>query len=98
MPLSSKSDASQADFVTFEQPGMHIDTTNYLSRKKMMYERRNRRAASSASNMNINISLTATDDAEVQLVIDPTVGDIIKARGNGTLSMRIVPSANIFDM
>jgi hypothetical protein len=26
------------------------------------------------------------------------VGDIIKARGNGSLSMRIVPSANIFDM
>lgn len=98
MPLSNKSDASQADFVTFEQPGMRIDTANYLLRKKMMYERRNRRTASSAGNMNINISLTATDNTEVQLVIDPTVGDIIKARGNGSLSMRIVPSANIFDM
>ena len=98
MPLSSKSDASRADFVTFEQPGMAIDTTNYLSRKKLIYERLNRRTTSSAGTMNINISLTATDNTEVQLVIDPTVGDIIKARGNGTLSMRIVPSANIFDM
>lgn len=98
MPLSSKSDAAQADFVTFEQPGMRIDSMNYLSRRKMMYELRNRRAASSAGKMNINISLTATDNAEVQLVIDPTVGDIIKARGNGTLTMRIVPSENIFDM
>ena len=98
MPLSSKSDASRADFVTFEQPGMQIDTTNYLLRKKMMYERRNRRTASSAGNLDINVSLTATDNTEVQLVIDPTVGDIIKARGNGTLSMHIVPKANIFDM
>ena len=100
MPLSSKSDASIADFVTFVQPGMQrSDTTNYLARKKMMYERRNRAATTaSESTMEINMELTATDNAEVQLVIDPTVGDIIKARGNGTLSMRIVPSANIFDM
>ncbi|MBO7331432.1 MAG: translocation/assembly module TamB domain-containing protein, partial [Alistipes sp.] len=64
----------------------------------MMYERRNRTVSSSAGTLNVNVSVTATDNAEVQLVIDPTVGDIIKARGNGTLSMRIVPSENIFDM
>ena len=64
----------------------------------MMYERRNRTAATSAGMMNVNLDLTVTDNAEVQLVIDPTVGDIIKARGNGALSMHIVPSANIFDM
>ena len=98
MPLSSKSDAARADFVTFEQPGMQMDSMSYLSRKKMMYERNNRRTTSSESTMSVNVSLTATDNTEVQLVIDPTVGDIIKARGNGTLSMRIVPSANIFDM
>ena len=98
MPLSSKSDASNADFVTFEKPGMRLDTANYLARKKMMYERRNRTVSNSAGTLNVNVSVTATDNAEVQLVIDPTVGDIIKARGNGTLSMRIVPSENIFDM
>ena len=98
MPLSSKSNVSNADFVIFERPDMQIDTTNYLLRKKLAFERRNRRAASSASNMTINIELTATPDTEVQLVIDPTVGDIIKARGEGTLNMRIVPRNNIFDM
>lgn len=98
MPLSGKSDAASADFVVFEQPGVEIDSTNYLVRKKMAFERRTRRADSSASNMSINIELTATPSTEVQLVIDPTVGDIIKGRGNGTLNMRIVPSSNIFDM
>ncbi|MBP3290523.1 MAG: translocation/assembly module TamB domain-containing protein [Alistipes sp.] len=98
MPLSSKSDVSNADFVVFEQPGMKVDTSNYLLRKKMMFERRNRRTTASESNMSINIELTARPNTEVQLVIDPTVGDIIKARGEGTLNMRIVPKANILDM
>lgn len=98
MPLSSKTDVATADFVVFEKPGMQLDTMNYLERKKMMFERRNRSRASGGSTMNINIELTANPNAEVQLVIDPTVGDIIKVRGDGTLNMRIVPSANIFDM
>ncbi len=98
MPLSGKSDAANADFVVFEKPGVVIDSTNYLMRRKMMYERQQRALSSGAGTMNINLALTVTDNAEVQLVIDPTVGDIIKARGNGSLSMRIVPSANIFDM
>ena len=100
MPLSGKSDASNADFVVFERAGMRPDSTrnHQLLRKKMAFERRNRRADSSDSNMDINIELTARPNAEVQLVIDPTVGDIIKGRGNGTFNIRIVPSANIFDM
>ncbi len=98
MPLSGKSDASNADFVIFEKPGIQVDSTNYLLRKKMMFERRNRGVSESASTMNINIELTANPNAEVQLVIDPTVGDIIKVRGDGILNLNIVPRANVFDM
>ena len=100
MPLSGKSDVASADFVVFEQPGVEIDSTNYLARKKMAFERRTRSntSSSSASNMTVNIDITAEPNAEVQLVIDPTVGDVIRAKGDGRLSMRIVPHANIFDM
>ena len=100
MPLSSKSDISSADFVVFEQPGIEIDSTSYLARKQMAFERRVRRAGSSsgAGNMDINIDLTATPSAEVQLVIDPTVGDVIRAKGDGRLNIHIVPQNNIFDM
>ncbi len=99
MPLSGKTDAANADFVVFDKPGMkEVDSTNYLLRKKLMFERRNRGVQAGASTMNINIALTANPNAEVQLVIDPTVGDVIKVRGDGTLNLRIVPSANIFDM
>jgi hypothetical protein len=48
--------------------------------------------------MSVNIDLTATPTAEVQLVIDPTVGDVIRARGDGRLNIRVVPTTNIFDM
>ena len=100
MPLSSKSDATAVDYVVFEQPGVEIDSKNYLARKKMAFERRTRSSSTSsgASNMTINVDLTADRNAEVQLVIDPTVGDIIRAKGDGRLSMHIVPNANIFDM
>ena len=100
MPLSGKSDVASADFVVFEQPGVEIDSTNYLARKKMAFERRTRRSESSsgAGNMSVNIDLTATPTAEVQLVIDPTVGDVIRARGDGRLNIRVVPTTSIFDM
>ena len=39
MPLSSKSNISSADFVTFREPA-RVDTVDNLARKKMMFERR----------------------------------------------------------
>ena len=97
MPLSDKSDISSADFVTFVKP-MAADTTDYLVRKKMMFERRQKRRTGSDSDMDINLSLDVRENAEVQLVIDPTVGDIIKGTGNGLLNLRINTEADIFEM
>ena len=97
MPLTDKSNISYADFVTFAKPSA-VDTTNYLVRKKMMFERRQKQRTSSGGGMDINMSLDVRENAEVQLVIDPTVGDIIKGKGNGLLNLRINPGADIFEM
>lgn len=97
MPLSNKSNITYADFVTFAKPSA-VDTTNYLVRKKMMFERRQKQRTSSGGGMDINMSLDVRENAEVQLVIDPTVGDIIKGKGNGLLNLRINPGADIFEM
>ena len=97
MPLSGNSNISNADFVVFEAADKP-DTTNYLVRKKMMFERRQKRHASTRGTMDITMALDVNRNAEVQLVIDPTVGDIIKGRGNGALNMRINPRLNIFEM
>lgn len=97
MPLSGKSNISTADFVTFTKASQ-VDTTNYLVRKKMLFERRNRQRSAGGGAMDIAMTLNVRPNAEVQLVIDPTVGDIIKGRGEGLLNIRVAPKASIFEM
>lgn len=41
------------------------------------------------SGMEFKINLEITTDAEIQLIFDPKVGDIIKARGNGKMNLAI---------
>lgn len=97
LPLSGKSNASAADFVIFES-GIRPDTTDQLVRKKLMFERKQRQLSSTSSGMDINLALNVQPNAECQLVIDPTVGDIIKGRGEGALNLHIKPTANVFEM
>lgn len=46
------------------------------------------------SGMQINFDLTVTPDAEVQIIFDPKLGDIIKGTGNGNLDMKISTTGN----
>ena len=48
--------------------------------------------------MDIDMPLNVRPNADFQLVIDPTVGDIIKGRGEGTLNLHINPRSNVFEM
>ena len=97
MPLTDNSEIQSADFVTFASKN-NVDTTSYLVRKKMMFENRRQRRMSSGDAMDITMALDVRPNAEVQLVIDPTVGDIIKGSGEGMLNLRINPQADIFEM
>lgn len=96
MPLSGKANISRADFVKFVSSSA-LDTTNYLVRKRMMFERK-RKERSSGGNLDINLALNVQPNTEVQLLIDPSVGDVIKAEGEGMLSLHINPRNNIFEM
>jgi hypothetical protein len=99
MPLTGKSDISTADFVTFtSKVGDQRDTTAFLTRRMMAHERKQRQVSSSEGVMDVDMLLNVSPNTEIQLVIDPTVGDIIKAKGNGQLSVHIVPKANVFEM
>ena len=53
--------------------------------------------APSSSRFSLDFNLEATPDAEVQLIFDEKSGDIIKARGEGHLNMKI-NSKGKFDM
>lgn len=98
MPLSGKANISKADFIVFETHDNEIDSTNYLVRKRMMFERKNKVNVAAKSNMNINMALTVKPNTDFQLVIDPTVGDILKGRGNGLLNIHINPGDGVFSM
>lgn len=97
MPLSGTSNVSKADFVTFVAPD-RLDTANYLVRKKMMFERRNRKKSKSAGAMDINLTLNVHPNVDFQLVIDPQAGDVMRGRGEGILNIHVNPRENVFEM
>lgn len=98
MPLLGKEDVSYADFVKFKESSVEAVDSTYLSRRMMAYERKARAMSSSEGMMDIDMALNVLPNIEMQLVIDPTVGDVIKGKGQGQLNMHIVPKANVFEM
>ncbi len=97
MPLSGSTNVGKADFVTFASASK-VDTTDYLVRKKMMFERRNNKQKSKGGNMDINLALTVHPNTRFMLVIDPQTGDQIEGAGEGMLNLHINPRQNIFEM
>lgn len=97
MPLSGQSNVKTADFVTFVTPEQ-VDTTDYLVRKKLLFQQQGRKKEAAGSTMDITMALNVQDNTAFQLVIDPTVGNALKGRGNGMLNLHINPGNGIFNM
>ncbi len=97
MPLSSRSSVAKTDFITFAKQESN-ETTGKSFRRDLARERMERLSAETSQRININRAIHATPDLDFQLVIDPVVGDIIKARGDGRLNMQINPTENKFEM
>jgi hypothetical protein len=99
MPLMGKEDVSYADFVRFRtaEP-QKVDTSEFLVRRMMAYERKARPTSTIGSVMDIDMTLNVLPNVDMQLVIDPTLGDIIQGRGTGQFAMHFVPESNIYEM
>jgi hypothetical protein len=90
---------SYANFVKFVEPDVEkVDTIDFLTRLMMAYERRAREESEPSSLLDINIDINVLPNIDMQLVIDPTMGNVIKAKGSGELSMHILPEADVFEM
>ena len=99
LPLQRKENVSYANFVKFVEPDIEkIDSIDFLTRLMMAHERRSRAESTPEKLMDIDMNINVLPNIDMQLVIDPTMGDIIKAKGSGELSMHIVPEADIFEM
>ncbi|MDF1550273.1 MAG: translocation/assembly module TamB, partial [Bacteroidales bacterium] len=83
LPLSSSSEASESSYITF----VSYDTTDTKKEVKHQVD---------LSGMNINFELEATSDAEMQIIMDETVGDMIKVRGMGNLDIKVNNVGDIF--
>jgi hypothetical protein len=80
VPLGGTSEVSQNNFITFVKK----DSTLKINDDYKV----------SLGGLVLNFDLEVTPDAEIQLIFDQKVGDIIKARGTGNISMNISPKGD----
>ncbi len=83
LPLSTSSEASKSEFITFKT----LDTTKINNTLLNQVD---------LSGMNINFDLAVTSEAIMQIIMDETVGDIIKTQGTGNLNIKIDRAGDIF--
>lgn len=76
-PLGASRDVGGISFVRFIAPGTLNDTIAEVL---------------DLSGIRLDLNVQVTPDAALELIFDPTVGDIMRGRGKGDLSMTVTPS------
>ncbi len=80
IPLGGISEVSQNNFITF------IKKENAINHNKYDVQ---------LGGLILNFDIDVTPDAEIQLIFDQKVGDIIKARGNGDIKLTVNPQGDL---
>lgn len=78
-PLGASTDVGSIPFVRFTGNGLAADTAEQEV---------------DLSGIRLNMKVAVTPDAKFELIFDPTVGDIMRGRGNGNLAMTVTPSGD----
>ena len=73
IPTGNSSKSSEADFVVFKQYGTLQQAD----------------ATSEQSNLSVDLDLTANNQAQIDVILDPITGDIIRATGNGRIQIKV---------
>ena len=94
MPLSDKTNITNAEFVTFVEP-QRDDQDDPVAERRRQFEQRYRKNSSASSQMRVNLDMQVLPNVEVEMMV---AGSPIKARGEGNLNLEIVPSTNTFEM
>ena len=94
IPLGGGSMEGQTSLLTFIGNEEKPDLYDSLKTAKVV---RVQEAKGSSSQLSLNMNLTATPDAEIQIEINRETGDILKARGNGTIGI-LIDENNPFDI
>lgn len=84
IPLFGAKNVNETDFITFVKPKGTEDEKLELSDEfKVTFQ-----------NLSLDMDIEVTSDAEIQLIFDPKVGDIIKGKGDGDITMSLDRSGN----
>ncbi|MDR2885587.1 MAG: translocation/assembly module TamB [Rikenellaceae bacterium] len=98
MSLSSKSGIGEADFITFVDKKVTVDSSYYEKRKRLLMAAQGKSSKENSSSLAIDMALQVLPNTEFSLVVDPTMGKGIKARGNGSLNINVNPKNGEFRM
>ncbi len=93
IPLSSSSTATQTNLLTFKEPEHAVIEDPYE-----IIMQSHQKEKKSASQMQVNLRANMNTNAEMFIEINKSLGDIIKANGNGNVSLDINPSKDVFDI
>ncbi len=79
IPITSVTDAPKTDFIKFRSKLQDTLSTN----------KTNSFIVDEIKGLNLEMNLSVTEDAEIQLIFDEKAGDIIKGRGEGDITLTI---------
>lgn len=80
IPLQDRSESLKNSFIQFYNPDTTIETDLNTTPELYVAER---------NNYNLSMDLEFTPEAEVQVIFDPTVGDLLKSTGKGELQINM---------
>ncbi len=84
IPLNSSEEISETNFIKFNSKSNRLPLDEV---EKKEYQKTN-------GGLKMGFNLNITPEAEVQLIFDPKVGDIMKGRGYGNISMDATPDGD----
>jgi hypothetical protein len=90
IPMSSTSQVKEYDFLSFtgSEPDVGDDTEQQEIPETVQKK----------SNMKLRFDLAVNPRSEIQILIDPKVGDILRAKGSGNLKIDVDPSIDLFSI
>lgn len=94
IPLSDSYTVTQSNLLTFKS--VNNDTIVDVDPYEALMESKKKRVTGSELEVKLNTNINPL--AEVMIEIDKEVGDVIRARGNGLLSMDVNPTREIFNV
>ena len=81
IPTTNSKESSDADFITYKHYGTEM--------KKVVV------SDNDDTKLNIDLDLTATNIAQIDVILDELTGDVIKATGNGRIQINIPDNGNM---